>query len=572
MKTKLNPMLMCDFYKLSHMAQYPQGTQGVYSTWTPRQSRFENIDEVVFFGLQAFIKEYLMGLFNEDFFGADINDIVDDYKRVVSNTLGIQDPHVDHIIDLHELGYLPIKIMAIPEGTSVPVTVPQMTIENTHPEFYWLTNYLETIMSAELWHPCTTATIAKKYREIAVKYAEETCGNTEHVGFQCHGFEMRGMTGMSGLLGSGAGHLLSFDGSDTIPAYHYFEKFYNANVEKELVLASIPATEHSVQCVYGDDPEYFRAMIEDVYPNGFVSIVSDGYDYWKMLTEVVPSLKDKIMARDGKVVIRPDSGDPVKIICGDTKVYNYDDNEYIKSLEEAQNWMLEELTEEVRDDTPHGEYGAESNTGYFTYGGKTYKMTVTFDWNRYDKQYYFIDGKSVSFFDEAELTPVQKGSIEVLWEQFGGTVNELGYKVLDPHIGLIYGDSITMYRAERIMAELKKKGFASSNVVFGVGSYTYQYVTRDSFGYALKATSATVDGDEVPIFKDPKTANAGTNKKSQKGRVAVVRGSGDKIVLMDGLSATQVNNCAGNLMKPVYIDGKLFVDDSLADIRQRVRK
>lgn len=483
------PSLLCDFYKVSHKDQYPKGTEKIYSTWIPRTSRNEDISEVVAFGFQGFIKEYLIDFFNKEFFSMDVKSICAEYERYMKFTLGVKTPDSSHIRELHQLGYMPIKIVAVPEGTKVPLRVPMLTIENTKPEFFWVTNYLETIMSAELWLPSTSATLANKYREILEYWAMKTVGNVGHVQFQGHDFSMRGMTSLHSAATSGAGHLLSFVGTDTIPAIMYHEEFYNANIENELVGTSIPATEHSVQCTFGDDELYFKTMISEVYPQGFVSIVSDGYDYWKMISDVIPSLKDIIMNRDGKVVVRPDSGDPVKIICGD----------------------------------------------------------IT---------------SSDSF--------IKKGTVESLWETFGGTVNELGYKELDGHIGVIYGDAITIERANEICRQLEAKGFASSNIVFGIGSYTYQYNTRDTFGFALKATYAVVNGEGIKIFKDPKTDDG--VKKSLKGMVGVAKNADGSLRYVDDLNELQLSNLVNNIMRPIFKDGKLLVDDSLQQIRDRIRQ
>lgn len=485
-----NPMLLCDFYKLSHREQYPNKTQKVYSTWTCRGSRMDGVNKTVFFGLQKFIKEYLIDYFNDNFFNQPIEVIKEDYKRVVKHTLGQENPNTDHIVALHKLGYLPIKIQAFKEGTLVPVRVPCITIENTVPEFYWVTNFLETLMSSELWQSITSATIALEYRKIVEEYSEKTCDNKDHLDFQCHDFSMRGMSSVSSAINSGIGHLISFKGTDTIPAILAMEKYYNADIEKELVGSSIPATEHSVMCSYGktDELELFRHLIEDVYPTGIFSVVSDTWDLWKVCTEYLSKLKHKIVNRNGKVVIRPDSGNPVKILCGD-------------------------------DSYPIG-------------------------------------------------TPQYKGVIEILWEVFGGTINKKGYKVLDSHIGAIYGDSITLERCRLICDELERKGFASSNIVYGVGSFSYQYNTRDTFSQALKATYAEVDGEERLLFKDPITDDG--TKRSQRGMV-FVSNTMNGIIFADGFTPEKIQEIRGlNLLEPVFENGKLIRDESLSDIRKRV--
>jgi nicotinamide phosphoribosyltransferase len=482
----LNNMLLCDFYKISHRACYPAGTEYIYSTWTPRASRMKDIAEVVHFGTQAFIKDKLINFFNENFFAKPKEQVVAEYSRIIKHTLGVVSPETKHIEDLHDLGYLPLSIKALPEGTVVPLRVPMLTIQNTDPRFFWLTNYIESLASCELWQASTSATIAREYRRILDKGAMETVGNTEFVPFQGHDFSMRGMSSLQSSVLSGMGHLLSFVGTDTIPAIQGAEHFYGANVEKELVGTSIPATEHSIQCAYGDDLVYLDNMISRVHPSGFVSIVSDGYDFWDVIGRVIPLLKSSIMARDGRVVIRPDSGDPVLIVCGDPE-------------------------------------------------GKT------------------------------ELE--RKGAVEALWDIFGGTVTEKGYKVLDSHIGLIYGDAITLRRAEEIIERLKDKGFASINVVFGIGSYTYQYNTRDTFGFALKSTLCVINGKEKQIFKDPKTDNG--IKKSQKGRTVVHKFEG-KIQVTDGFSLDDI--VKSDLLQEVFRDGKLLVDQTFSEIRDRLKE
>lgn len=482
----LQAMLMTDFYKIGHRKQYPKGTEIVYSTFTPRASRIDGVNEVVNFGLQGFIKEYLIDFFNSNFFSQEKSKIVSDYSRFVKNTLGDQNPETKHIEDLHDLGHLPLEINALPEGTKVPLRVPMFTIHNTDSRFFWLTNFLETLMSCNLWVTSTSATIANRYKKLLNEYAIKTTGSTDFVQFQGHDFSMRGMSSLSSSVKSGAAHLLSFVGTDTIPAIGYLEEYYGANIEKELVGCSVPATEHSVQCAYGNDLKYFDNMLK-LYPQGIVSIVSDGYDFWKVITEVVPSLKDKILARNGtgmdKVVIRPDSGDPVKIICGDP--------------------------------------------------------------------------------DAAEEC-VRKGAVECLWDTFGGTTTEQGYKVLDSHIGLIYGDAITYERCKEICENLEKKGFASVNLVYGIGSYTYQMNTRDTFGFALKSTLCKVSGEEKQIYKDPKTDDG--IKKSQKGAVMVYQTVDGNLAFADNMTLEESKNDK-NLLTTVFKNGKLVKEQTLSEIR-----
>ncbi|QDW19249.1 nicotinate phosphoribosyltransferase [Flavobacterium sp. KBS0721] len=482
----MNPLLLTDGYKVDHRRQYPDKTTLVYSNWTPRKSRIEGLDEVVFFGLQYFIKKYIIHDFEEYFFKQPKEEVIKKYSRRINNYLGENQVGTKHIEDLHDLGYIPMVFKALPEGVSVPLRVPMFTMYNTIPEFFWLTNYFETLLSAVIWLPCNSATIAKEYRKVLDKYAGETSSVPEFVDWQAHDFSMRGMGGIEAAITSAAGHLLSFTGSDTIPVIDFFEDYYNANSDNELIAGSVAATEHSVMCMGTTEGECetFKRLVTEVYPKGIVSIVSDTWDLWKVLTDYLPRLKEDIVAREGKVVIRPDSGDPVDIICGN----------------------------------PNGKTEQE-----------------------------------------------KKGVIELLWDVFGGTTNAKGYKELIPQIGAIYGDSITVARATQIAERLKEKGFASTNVVLGIGSFTYQYNTRDTFGFAMKATYGEVDGEGRAIFKDPITDDG--TKKSAKGLM--------KIDLVDGVyhltdDVSWEEEKQGEL-KEVFRDGKLLVDQSLSDVRARVK-
>lgn len=218
----MNPLLLTDGYKVDHKRQYPDGTTLVYSNWTPRKSRIEGIDEVVFFGLQYFLKKYIIQDFDLHFFKQPKEAVVKKYARRINNYLGENQVGTKHIEDLHDLGYIPMVFKALPEGASVPIRVPIFTMYNTIPEFFWLTNYFETLLSAVIWLPCNSATIAKQYRKVLDKYAEETSSIPEFVDWQGHDFSMRGMGGIEAAVTSAAGHLLSFTGSDTIPAIDFF--------------------------------------------------------------------------------------------------------------------------------------------------------------------------------------------------------------------------------------------------------------------------------------------------------------------------------------------------------------
>lgn len=484
---KLNPATAIDGYKVDHRRQYPDNTEVVFSNLTARTTRREYTNDLVFFGLQYFIKSFLISCWEEDFFRQPKEEVIRRFARRINNYLGPNNVGTQHIADLHDLGYLPIKIMALPEGSVYPLRVPCLVIFNTDERFFWLTNYLETILSTNVWGMCTSATTAHEYKKILTAYALETDGNIDFVNWQGHDFSFRGMFGAEAAAMSGAAHLLSFTGTDTIPAIDFLEDYYGANSDLELVGGSVAATEHSVMCAGGMDNELetFRRLIQDIYPTGIVSIVSDSWDFWQVMTDFTVKLKEQILARDGKVVFRPDTGCPVKMICGDA-------------------------------DAPVG-------------------------------------------------SPEYKGAIECLWEVFGGNQTTQGYKLLDLHVGLIYGDSITIERATAICTGLKAKGFASTNVVFGIGSYTYQYVTRDTDGFAVKATFAKIAGEDREIFKAPKTGDG--TKNSAKGLVAVYKDAQGEFYLKDRVSWDDVNNCE---FVPVFENGKLLNEVTLAEVRARL--
>lgn len=440
-----------DAYKLDHKRQYPEGTELVLTNMTARGSRVEGVTHTINFGLQYFIKSWVENAW-KPFFEATEDEVAALYEEFTLSILGPNQIGSDHIRELHRVGHLPLKFRALPEGARVPLRVPYLTVENTDKRFFWLTNYIETALSSVIWQAATSATTADRFRDLLDEWAIKTTGTTAGVQWQGHDFSFRGLPGIEAAAASGAGHALSFTGSDNLNVVNFVNEYYPG--DNGLIIGSVAATEHSVMSAGATSaPRDENGKIDeigtyehllDLYPTGIFSVVSDTYDLWAVLTDVLPRLKDRILARDGKVVIRPDSGDPVDILTG-TRIGT------------APSWPA-----------PSSE---------------------------------------------------EAGVIELLWNIFGGTINEQGYKVLDPHIGAIYGDSITYDRAQAIFERLEAKGFASSNVVFGIGSYTYQYVTRDTYATALKATWVQIDGKGYSIFKDPITDNG--TKKSARGRLAV---------------------------------------------------
>lgn len=489
----MNPLFLIDFYKVGHVSQYPSDTTQVWSNWTPRSTRVEGQGFIVHFGLQYFIKKYLLEEFPYNFFNRVWSDVEREYVELIRATLGVEHPKTDHLKALHDLRYMPLDIYSLPEGAHVPLGVPAMVITNTRPDMYWLPNYLETLLSNTLWMPSTSATTALRFRRIFEKYAKQY-GETDlsFIDWQGHDFSYRGLAGTEAALLSGMGHLTSFSGTDTIPAIVAANRYYNSGLT---VGGSVPATEHSVMCAGGQAGEFetFKRLITETYPSGIVSIVSDTWDLWKVLTDYVPRLKDTILARPGKIVIRPDSGDPVQIVCGDL-----------------------------------GRLGC----------------------------------------------PQREGALRLLAEAMGtdgkGHIN---------NAGLIYGDGISPDRAERILDRtVNEIGLSPFNVVFGIGSYTYQYVTRDTYNFAMKATAVRRGNDVIPIFKDPVTDNS--NKKSHYGIPAVYEDEfstmvdgingveGPQYFVEENARVAELDNCA---FQKVFSNGKLLVEQTFDEIRKRAR-
>jgi nicotinamide phosphoribosyltransferase len=572
----LQALSNADSYKLSHKGFMNEGTELIYSNMTPRSSKHFPVPDwhfdgkMVFFGLQHFIKDFLINEFNDTFFNLPKDEAIADFKRLTDAYLGPDSVPMDHFELLHDLGYLPIAIKALPEGSKVPMRVAPLVIFNTDNRFAWLTNYLETVMSCEIWKPCTTATLIHNYRRLINQYALETTGTIEGTELQIHGFEFRGMSNRKDAATNGAAFLLSSCGTDTMAALGFVEKFYKTDITQEFVGTSVPASEHSIACLgtsVEGELESYRRWITESYPDGIVSLVSDTYNYWKVLTEYLPELKDDIMNRPknalglSKVVIRPDSGDPVDIICGTENPPEF------SSLDEASIEMKEDVDEECQQMCGQGQIGPEVRWKVVKIEDKYYELMFEVDYlaekvDRGDKLYWVDSVKNVQC-NEIELTPEQKGSIQLLWETFGGQTTEQGYKVLDEHIGLIYGDSMTFDRIYQICQRLKEKGFASTNVIFGVGSYSMNFLTRDSLGIAVKATAAAVDGQIYELHKDPVTDDG--IKKSAKGFLRVEKDDNGEYIMYD---EQNLENEAVGLLEPVFMNGELIREQSFTNIRE----
>lgn len=501
-----------DVYKTGHKPMLPTGSTLMYSNNTPRSGKHSNCPndgEVVQFGQQKLVRQMYHD-WNANFFNRPIQEI-DKFGEDMTMMLGLSQPYdVTHFKELHKLGYLPVRIKALEEGTVTPYKIPSFTIVNTQPlNGYvadWIVNYLETILSAEFWQGQTSATFVRSLRQLGKKWIMKT--NPEAIGFldfQFHDFSMRGMGGKSAIVNSGLGFATGSRGSDTLPVIPAARMYYD---EVEPCINSVIASEHAIMCsltgffmqnAQGDwtkvgefEYEMFVYLLKK-FPSGILSLVMDTFDLWRAITEYCVKAKDLIMSRDGKLVIRPDSGDPVDILCGNIITPIWDGEKYL---------------------------------------------------------------------------PESKGVIELLWDIFGGTISSTGYKVLDSHIGAIYGDSINYDRAQRIFERLEAKGFASTNVVLGIGSYSLQHVTRDTHGSAQKATYIEIlQGDKpvgIEIFKDPITD--GGVKKSAKGLLQVYEEDG-VIKLKDQCTWEEEGQ---GLLQVIFEDGKFYNLTTLTRIREKL--
>ena len=506
---KINPILAIDSYKLAHITMYPENITGTYLNLTPRSIRhfkklipaqFKYDNKIVAVGMQMAIQD-IVDTFTDEFFSKPLEQTLEIYTDTIRPFIGFDEDSetkiVAEITKLHNLGYLPLEIKALPEGSLIPVQTPVMTIKFSENGFAWLQGYLETYISQNTWKTITIATVARLYRKILEFWAEKTCDNNDHITWQGHCFADRGMSGTEDATKMGIAHATQFEGSDSVHAAYAAKHIYG--FKSSLFAASVPATEHQIMQLGINESSERDTILRLIkqYPIGVMSVVCDTEDYWNTLTNILPSLKEEILARTpnslglAKFVVRPDSGDPVDVICGTN---------------------------------PH-------------YEGTT-------------------------LTEQPFHTPEMKGSIEILWDIFGGTINSKGYKVLNPRVGLIYGDSITPERAYEICKRLEAKGFASSNVVLGIGSYAYNYHTRDTFGMAIKCTAAW--DDKGNLIETQKVVKTDSGKKSAKGLLHV---SSD-FVTTD--SVTPEVEATG-MLQTIYKDNKKTFETDFEAIRARAR-
>ena len=478
-------MLYSDSYKQCHPKMYPDNQEYLVSYLTPRKAMSEDFPKMVVYGIQPFLFELNEAF--DSFFCQDLEWVMYDYDHYIGAHLGLDNVARDRIIELHELGYLPLEIRALPEGTVVNMGIPIVEMRNTHPRFAWLVQWVECLLQTEVWPMCAYATVGWEYHKVAEKYYNMTAPGADPF-MAMADFGFRGMSCLEDATRCSASWLLSFNKTSTIPALPYLDDCYMAECAKNGIGIGAVSTEHSVMAanyaIDGDEISFVKRMLTEIYPNTSFSMVSDTYDYWNMVDNIIPACKAEILAHNGKLLIRPDSGDMVSITIG---------------------------------------------------------------------------------------------TIQKLWNTFGGTINEAGYKVLDPHIGLIYGDGCTLNKVREIYETLAQMGFAATNVVFGVGAFCFHalfspdnkftVLTRDTWGMAMKATYGVFGGKEVPIYKDPKTDNG--LKKSQKGCCAIEYDvSGERFTCRDGFHEWVNDN--DTLLLTVFKDSCFIKEQTFHEIRARL--
>ena len=450
-----NIILLTDSYKLSHYKQYPAGTSQIYSYFESRGGEFEG---VTFFGLQYLLKEYLEGqvVTQEKIDRADKI-----YTAHFGNPTLFNKTGWEYILHTHN-GHLPIRIKAVAEGTVIPTHNVMLTIENTDPNCFWLTNFLETLL-LQLWYPCTVATISREVKDLITKYLNET-GDPSTVDFKLHDFGFRGVSSVQSAGIGGAAHLINFMGTDTVAALTFIQEYYTPD---GMFGFSIPAAEHSTITSWGRDNETdaYRNMLQQ-YPEGLVAVVSDSYDIYNACEHIWGEvLKDEVLQRNGTLVVRPDSGEPKDVVL---------------------------------------------------------KCT------------------------------------QILGEKIGFTINEKGYKVLNPKIRIIQGDGVNYESIGEILEHLKNHGWSADNVAFGMGGALLQKVHRDTQKFAFKCSCATVNGEDRDVYKDPATDHG---KKSKRGRLKLVKENETYIT-------KALNEDGEDILQTVFENGKILREVDFQGVKE----
>jgi len=453
-----------DAYKETHWMQYPKGTTELYGYLESRGGMFH---KTVFFGLQYYLKKYFAGsVITNETVDEAITDCEEIFGHKFFNEKGWR------FIANECTGKLPIEIKAVPEGLPVPTRNVLMTVRNTKPEAFFVPMFFEGLLEM-IWYPTTVATLSREIKKELEGWAVKT---GEHVSIvHLNDFGFRASTSLESAGIGGMAHLINFAGSDTIIGKRFANKYYNAKLSKQPVLLSVYAAEHSTVTSYGkyDEVTAYCNILDNAPSDAIVSMVVDSYDAMRAVDEYFgtnPLIKDRVMKRTAKTVLRPDSGDPV--------------------------WMSVEI-------------------------------------------------------------------LNSLWKNYKGTINEMGFKVLDPHVGVIYGDYMSLDMIRNIMYEVVQKNrFAPSNIVFGMGGSLLQKVNRDTQSFAYKCSSITVNNKTWDVFKRP---ISDARKESKRGKLS--------LAYEDGIYTTIKESCVPgyDVMKTVFRDGEVLIDYTFDEVRERAK-
>ena len=600
-----NPILASDSYKFSHCDQVPKGTTKTYSHLTPRstkrlQKNIPTLDnKIVSFGLQYTVK-HLLDEWNTYFFNLPWEEVNATVLDVLAPHIGFTAANMEKFKALHTLGYLPLEIKGIPEGDRVSAGIPLLTITNTHDDFDWLPNFLESKILNTSYIPFTVATLAYELAKLRDKYWNISVDSEAGKEFALHDFHFRGAHTSYAAAISSMAYTLITKGTDTVNSIPTAQYYYNT---KNPISFSIPATEHSTAslgiayygklvyeafvdtqgdtfedlleniinklsmstgmshselhplveaCLYVDNN--FNATVKEnetvadrklqlqqalgecfnlgrlltvVYPTGLFSYVSDTYDFWRTVELIVPALKNIITNRDGKCILRPDSSNPVDVLCGQMYVGDSYEDLDVSLKENEYGWC-------------YNEQGV--------------------------KRYYKATDTDLELVDVKDIPAIQKGVVRSLWDTFGGTVNEKGFKVLDSHIGVVYGDGMFFERIEQIYKQTIDNEFSIENFCLAVGAFLLSGIGRDDLAVAIKASAFVVNGEVVPVYKQPVTD---ASKNSVKGFLKVVKGEDGEYSLIDNVSMEEEKETA---LQTIFLNGQLQNQASYETVINRLFK
>ena len=605
---KMNPFLLTDFYKLTHILQYRPELRELVSYLTPRGSRLKGVNKVVFFGLSAYVHSYIVQNFRENFFRRNFEYCECEIREVLELGLGYTDEMIDKTIEhfkaLHDLGYLPVEINAVPEGTLVPMGVPCLEIKSTNPDFFWVGQALEASLSAAIWHPMVSATIAREYRKIARGAFSATVENGIDERTAMCDFSMRGQESNESAVNASVAWLTSMWNSSTVAARKHIKDVYGIakspvnpvtkehrpqftwgvrDKMKNTIVRGLTSTEHSVMtshaCLDGGDEIPTFKYLFDLYKNVSFAAVCDSYDFWNVLTNILPNNFRQEIDERGKrgvfIGVRHDSAEPVDALCGTVHQIN---NNGILKMGQVPSYMVDgyeqlytiNITLEEMERLKKLNAIEKISINNDEFDDEVFEIcTFSGAFNRHVTD----DGREVAWATVKRLyhsrTWEEKGMVETMYEIFGGTVNSKGYKVLNPGIKAVYGDSITITRAKKIYERLAAKGFAANNVSLGVGSFSFQALenedgtlspfTRDTFSICVKCSHSKYcdENGEIQerfVYKDPK---GWSSKKSTRGLCQIYFDENGELTYKDEKYENDLIS-ANSALIPYFKDGKEY--------------